>query len=245
MKRGLVRTVQKFRAGLRERGGLHFFGAARLAEEQQHPQEHQEDAERGHAKDVLHPQALVHIGRDVGAGGAADIHQRVVDGVSDGAHVFFGGARCGADHAGLHQRDAERGQGQHKGDENDQRHGVADRSKPRGAERSQQKISAAQDEVGQRKRAAEAHAVGERSAEDGQKPHQAAEESGERAGLLDGEMQDFVEIARQRSEGSVVGEPLEQLADVGDPEGPLEARCECRATAAQSSICSPRGTSCQ
>ncbi len=38
-----------------------------------------------------------------------------------------------------------------------------------------------------------------------------------------GKVQDFVEIARQRSEGRVIGKPLEQLADVGDPEGTLKA----------------------
>jgi hypothetical protein len=32
-----------------------------------------------------------------------------------------------------------------------------------------------------------------------------------------------MEISRQRGEGRVVGKPLEQLADVGDPEWTLEA----------------------
>ena len=115
------------------------------------------------------------------------------------------------------------GRARTKADQDHQRHGVAHRREPRRAQRSQQKIGAAQDQIGQRKRAAEAHAVGERSAEDRQKPHQPAEESGERAGLLGGELQDFVQIARQRGEGRVIGKPLEQLADVGDPEGTLEA----------------------
>ena len=33
-----------------------------------------------------------------------------------------------------------------------------------------------------------------------------------------------MKIAGQRSERGVVGEPLKQLADIGDPERPLEAR---------------------
>ncbi len=70
MKRGLVRTVQKFRAGLRQAGGFSLVVPARFTEEQQHSNEHQEYAQRRHAKDVLHPQALVHIGGDVGPGSA-------------------------------------------------------------------------------------------------------------------------------------------------------------------------------
>ena len=100
---------------------------------------------------------------------------------------------------------------------------VADRRHPRRAQRAQQKVRAAQDEIRERQRAAEAHAVGQRAAEDGEKPDQSAEESSERAGLLERKLQSLVQIARQRSEGGVVGEPLEELADVGDPEGPLEA----------------------
>ena len=139
------------------------------------------------------------------------------------ANIFLRRARRGAHHAGLHQRDAERRQRQHKSHQNHQRHGVAHRRQPRRSQRSQQKIGAAQDQVGQRERAAKSHAVGQRAAEYRQKPHQPAEESGERAGLLGGEMQDFVQIARQRSERRIIGKPLEQLADVGDPEGTLEA----------------------
>src|ERR1019366_2863852 len=82
---------------------------------------------------------------------------------------------------------------------------------------------AAQDQISQRKCAAEAHPVGDRSAEYRQKPHQTAKEAGKGARPLDGKFQDFMEIARQRSEGRVIGKPFEQLADVGDPEGTLEA----------------------
>jgi hypothetical protein len=32
-----------------------------------------------------------------------------------------------------------------------------------------------------------------------------------------------MQIARQRSEGSVIRQPLKQLSDVGDPEWPLKA----------------------
>src|ERR1019366_7724639 len=84
------------------------------------------------------------------------------------------------------------------------------------------KVGAAQDQISQRKRTAEAHSVGESSAEHRQKPYQSTEESGERAGLFGGKFQDFMEIARQRSERRVIGKPLEQLADVGNPEGTLE-----------------------
>src|ERR1019366_2445539 len=56
-----------------------------------------------------------------------------------------------------------------------------------------------------------------------QKPHQTAKESGKGARLFRGKFQDFMEIARQRSERRVIGKSLEQLADVGDPERALEA----------------------
>src|SRR6266566_2226547 len=43
------------------------------------------------------------------------------------------------------------------------------------------------------------------------------------AGLLDVKIQTLVKIPRKRGEGGVIGESLEEFADVRDPEGTLEA----------------------
>ncbi len=216
-------TVQKFLAACDRAGGLHLIVPARLAEEQQHRNEHEEDAKRGHAEDTLHPHVLVNIGGDERSRSATDIHQRVIDGVADGAHILFRSARRSADHAGFHQRDAQGRQGQHEGRQGNQRHIVANGGQPGRSQRSQQEVGATQDQVGEGKGATEAHPVSHGSAEYRQKPHQPAEDSGERTRLLGWEMQRFMEVARQRGEGRVIGKPLEQLAEVGDPEGALKA----------------------
>ena len=100
----------------------------------------------------------------------------------------FGGARGGADDAGLDHGDAERGKNQNDADEEAERDGVANRREPRGADGTDQKVSGGENQVGDRKRAAEAETVGDRSAEDREKPDHAAEDAGERAGLFGGEI---------------------------------------------------------
>src|SRR5271157_4775791 len=209
--------------GLRETSGFNFIGAARFPEEQQDAKEHQEDAQGSHAKDIFHLHTLVYVRSDIRPGRTSDVYQGVVNGVADGADVFFRSTGGGANDAGLYQRYPQRWKGQHKGHENNQGDVVAHRRQPRCSQRPQQEVGAAQDQIGKRKRAAEAHAVGEGSAKYRQKPHQPAKEASERTCLFDGEMQGFMEIARQRSEGRVIGKPFEQLADVSDPEGTLKA----------------------
>ena len=127
------------------------------------------------------------------------------------------------------------GQHQHHRDQRDQRHRCAHRRQPRRSQRTQQKIRAAQNEVGERKRAAKSQAVGERAAEGREKPNQAAEKSGEAAGLLDGKIQRLVQVTRQRGERRVVRKALEKLADVGHPEGRLESGSEFRRGAVKNS----------
>ena len=210
-------------SGLRETGSLNFLGAARLTEEQQDAQEHQEHAQRCHTKDILHAHTPVHVRRNVWAGRSADIYQRVIDGVSDRADVFLRGACGGPDDAGLYQRNSQRRESQHKSDQHNQRHRIAHWGEPRRSQRSQQEVGAGQDQISQRKRTAEAHAVGESSAEHRQKPYQPTEESGERAGLLGGKLKDFMQIARQRGERRIIRKALEQLANVSDPERTFEA----------------------
>ncbi len=60
----------------------------------------------------------------------------------------------------------------------------------------------------------------------GEKPDHAAENSGERSGLFGGEIQPFLQVKRERSKCTVVGEALENLGDIRDPEGPLEASAD-------------------
>src|SRR6266852_3254296 len=69
----------------------------------------------------------------------------------------------------------------------------------------------------------EARPVRDRSPEDSQEPYQAAKEPGQIRGALRREGEDFVKVAGQRGKHCVVGETLEELGNIGDPEGALEA----------------------
>src|SRR6185369_14433110 len=60
------------------------------------------------------------------------------------------------------------------------------------------------------------------SAENRQKPHHATEDPRQRAGLFCGEIQLFLKIYREGRERAVVRNALEDFADVGNPERPLE-----------------------
>ena len=165
----------------------------------------------------------VHPRRDKRAKRAANIHQRVVDRIADRAHIFVRRAGRGAHYAGLHHRHAERRQHQDECNQRHQWNGVAQRREPWRAERAEQEIRAREDKIRDGQRAAEAQAVSDGSAKDGQEPDQPAEEAGKIGGALGGEVQRFVEIAGQRRKGGVIGKALEQFADVGDPERPLKA----------------------
>ena len=162
-------------------------------------------------------------GGNVGAGGAADVHHGVVDGITDGADIFLGSSRRCSHHAGFDHRNAERRQNQNEAHENHGRNGGPYRGEPRRADGAEQKIGGREDQVGQRESAAKTEAVGDGAAENREKPDHAAEDSGEGASLLGGEIQLFVEIVGEGGESAVVGEALEDFRDVGDPEGALEA----------------------
>src|SRR5439155_72330 len=92
---------------LGEADGSVFIGAARLFEKKQHGEEHRKDAERRHAKHIFYTDVLVYPGGDIRSGSAADVHQRVVNGIADRPNVFLGGTGCGSNDARLNQRDAE------------------------------------------------------------------------------------------------------------------------------------------
>ena len=123
---------------------------------------------------------------------------------------------------GLTSETPERGQNQNEADEQAERHRIADGRQPRCSNRADQKIRSAKDEVGHRKSAAKAQAVGSGSAENREKPHHAAEDAGQRSGLLGGEIQLLLQIQGERSKRPVVGKTLENFGDVGDPERLLE-----------------------
>ncbi len=92
-----------------------------------------------------------------------------------------------------------------------------------GGERAHQKISNREREVGQGQRSAEAEAIRQAAAEDGQKPNSESDHTHERSGLLGGEVQGFVKKNRQHSGLRVVGQALKKLGDVGHPKSRFEA----------------------
>ena len=79
----------------------------RFLKKKQNPEEHRENTKRCDAKDVLHTEIFVYPGSDQRPHKAADIYQRVVDGITDRAHIFVRGACSGPDHARFDERDAE------------------------------------------------------------------------------------------------------------------------------------------
>ena len=194
-----------------------------FSKKEQDEEDHGEDAESCDAKDILYAKFGVRPIGDHRAEGAANIDHGVVNGIADGTNVFLGRARGGADHTGFDQSDAERRQKEHDANEYSERHGIADRAEPRRADGAEKEICAAQDEVGEGKSAPKAEPVRDGAAEDGKKPDGTSKNAGQGAGLLGGEVELFMEIQGERGKGAVVGEALEDFADVGDPEGGLES----------------------
>ena len=78
--------------------------------------------------------------------------------------------------AGLTRAMPSAGSAKTTADQHDQRHVVAYGRQPGSSQRSQQEIRAAQDQIGQRERAAESQAIGNRAAESRQKPDQPAKQ---------------------------------------------------------------------
>src|ERR1700686_3196045 len=70
-----------------------------FAKKEQDEEDHGEDTESGDAKNILHTELCMRPIRDNRSDGAADIDHGVVDRISDGAYIFFGSARGGADDA--------------------------------------------------------------------------------------------------------------------------------------------------
>ena len=99
---------------------------------------------------------------------------------------------------------------------------VAQRSQPCGTDRPQHEIGEGEKQVGQRKCAPEAEAVGKRAANHGEEPDPTAEHSGQAAGAFDVKMQTLVQVASQNGKHGIIGKPLEKLADVGNPERTFE-----------------------
>jgi hypothetical protein len=206
-----------------EAGGRFFVGTLRLLEEEEDAEKHQEDAGGRHAKDIFDAQVLVYPGGDKRAERAADIHQRVVDRIADGADIFLGSARGGAHNAGFHQSNSQGGKQQNGGHEEPQRDSFADRSKPGWRDRADQEIRARENQVGKGESAPEPEFVGDGAAKNGQEPDHAAEETCQGSCLFGGKAQFALEIEREGRKCAVVREALENFTDVGDPEGALEA----------------------
>jgi hypothetical protein len=165
----------------------------------------------------------VHPGGDKRTERAADVHQGVVDRIADGTDIFPGSARGRAHDARFDERDADGRKHEDNGDKRDERNRIPNGSEPRRPDGAEKKIGPRKNEISKRKRAAKAQAVGDGTAENGEEPDQTPEQTGEISSAFGWETQRFVEIAGERGESRVVGEPLEEFTDIGDPEGPLKA----------------------
>src|SRR5882724_10849585 len=197
---------------------------ARLTEENQHKEEHGKDADRGETKNILNAEVIVYPSSGIRPRSAADVHHGVVDRIAYGAHAFLGSASGCPHHAWFYQRHAQSGENQDAPHKQAKGNGVADRREPRSADRTDQEVCRCQYQVGDRESAAKPQLVGYRTAENRHKPHHSAEEAGQRASLLGREVEFSLDVEGEGSEYAVVREALEDLADVRDPEGPLEAR---------------------
>src|ERR1700756_367192 len=165
-------------------------------------------------------------GSKKGPGSAADVYHRVVNRVADGADVLFRGTSGGAHHARFDERNSECGKHENESDKKPERDRVAHGSQPGRANRANQEIGRAENEIGDGKSAAESEAVGGGSTEDREKPHHAAEDAGQRARLLGGEIQLLLQIESERGESAVVGQALENFGDVCDPKGALKSSAD-------------------
>src|SRR6266852_5016665 len=199
-----------------------FYGAFRFPVKEKHGKEHNEYAERGNAEDCFDPETSVRPTGDVRTGGPADIDHGVVNGIADRADVFLGGARRGADDARFDERDAEGRENQDEADEEAERDGIANRRKPGRSDGTDEKVGGGEDEIGERQSAAKTELVCNCAAENGEEPDHAAENAGERSGLLGGKVQLSLQVEGERRKRAIVGEALEDLGDVGNPEGALE-----------------------
>src|SRR5437763_761870 len=94
---------------------------------------------------------------------------------------------------------------------------------PRSADRTDQKIRCRKNKVSNGERAPKAEPVGRCTTENRKKPNHPAEQPGKGARLLCGKVQFFLQIKCKGRKRAVVGEALENLADIRDPKGPLEA----------------------
>src|SRR5262249_660821 len=100
---------------------------------------------------------------------------------------------------------------------------IANGAKPGRGQRTQQEVRHAQDQVGQRKGPAKAQPVSDGPSKGSQEPDQATKQASQAAGLLHREPQGLVQIAGQRSESGVVGQPFKQLRNVRYPKWAFEA----------------------
>src|SRR5690242_979270 len=99
---------------------------------------------------------------------------------------------------------------------------MPDRSHPRSRKRAQQKITQSHHRVGEHQRPPKPEAVRESSSKHRQEPNHEPKNSQERAGLLNRHAQIFVEINRQNGSCCIIGEPLEKLGRIRNPETTLE-----------------------
>ena len=97
------------------RGGF-VAGFSGIAKEKKDKKKHGENAERGNSKNSFESKVRVRPICDEGAGGAADVHHGVVDGIAERANIRLGSASGSADDAWLYQRDAKRGKNQDDAD---------------------------------------------------------------------------------------------------------------------------------
>ena len=189
----------------------------------QDDKEHREDEEGRDEVNIFDAQVRMSPRGKQGTGRSANIDQSVVNGITDRADVWFGSAGRGANDTGLYQRDAERGKDENASHKQFERHGVSHGREPSGADGANQEIGGGEDKIGERKSAPKAQPVGSRTAEDGEEPYHAAKKSGQGSGLLGGKIQFLLQIESKGGKGTIVRKTLKDLADIGDPEGRLEA----------------------
>ena len=184
------------------------------------------------------PRFSSHLHGEQRADRAAEVHQGVVDRVAERLGLRRRRARHGADDGGLDERAADRG--------DDQRHDHVGRSPERVHQRlarrqaaeADQKVADAEDREAGEEALLEAVAVddgaGERRQEVEQRIEQAADQE---AGLARAETYLLGDVDRQDRLRAVVGEALEQLDDVGDPEGAGESGLRLLEKGCQSRSC--------
>ena len=214
---------RRVRDDLRERPSL-----ARprgLAVEHERPEDERGGDAGRHEEDGRDPEPGPHLAREDRPEEAAEVHERVVDGVAEGLRLLGRRPRDGPDDARLDERAADRRDDEGEDDVALLPERVDERLPGRQAREPDERVPDAEDREAGEEAALEAEPVHDDAREDREAEDEAAVDPDEVVARR-AEPDRAVQVDGEDRLGAVEREALEQLEDVRDPERAREARAE-------------------